>query len=98
MYVDRKDVGLAQLDAGLALWFRQYANEQPPQERLEYEIAETKAFVDRIGLWNARPFLSSPSLIAFRAAGAPNAETAFELNERRRSWRISLLGVSLASC
>lgn len=51
VYVDEKDVGLAQLDAGLAWWYRKYANEQPPQERLEYEMAETKAFVDRIGLW-----------------------------------------------
>jgi endonuclease YncB( thermonuclease family) len=50
-YVDGKDVGLAQLDAGLAWWYRKYANEQPPQERLEYEMAETKAAVNRIGLW-----------------------------------------------
>lgn len=52
VHVDRKDVGLAQLDAGLAWWYRKYANEQPPQERLEYEMAETKAAVDRIGLWS----------------------------------------------
>jgi endonuclease YncB( thermonuclease family) len=52
--VDGKDVGLAQLDAGLAWWYRKYANEQPPQERLEYEIAETQAYVDRIGLWQDR--------------------------------------------
>lgn len=54
VYVDRKDVGLAQLDAGMAWWYRKYASEQPPQERLEYEIAETKAAVDRIGLWQDR--------------------------------------------
>ena len=36
VYVDEKDVGLAQLDAGLAWWYRKYANEQPPQERLTY--------------------------------------------------------------
>ena len=52
VYVDGKDVGLAQLDAGLAWWYRKYANEQPPMERLEYEMAETKAAVDRIGLWS----------------------------------------------
>ncbi|HKQ23147.1 MAG TPA: thermonuclease family protein [Burkholderiales bacterium] len=51
VYVDGKDVGLAQLDAGLAWWYRKYANEQPPQQRLEYDMAETKAYVDRIGLW-----------------------------------------------
>jgi len=54
VYVDGKDVGLAQLDAGLAWWYRKYANEQPPQERLTYETAETKAYVDRIGLWQER--------------------------------------------
>jgi len=36
VYVHGKDVGLAQLDAGLAWWYRKYANEQPPQERLTY--------------------------------------------------------------
>lgn len=51
VYVDGKDVGLAQLDAGLAWWSRKYANEQPPQERLTYDMAETRAYVDRIGLW-----------------------------------------------
>ena len=52
VYVDGKDLGLAQIDAGLAWWFRLYANEQPPQERLTYDMAETKAYVDRIGLWS----------------------------------------------
>lgn len=52
VYVDGKDMGLAQLDAGLAWWYRKYANEQPPQERLEYEMAENKAAVDRVGLWS----------------------------------------------
>jgi len=36
VYVDGKNVGQAQLDAGLAWWYRKYANEQPPQERLTY--------------------------------------------------------------
>jgi endonuclease YncB( thermonuclease family) len=54
VYVAGKDVGLAQLDAGLAWWSRNYANEQSPQERLEYEIAEKKAYVDRIGLWQEK--------------------------------------------
>jgi endonuclease YncB( thermonuclease family) len=27
VYVDGKDVGLAQIDAGLAWWYRKYANE-----------------------------------------------------------------------
>jgi len=47
-------MGLAQLGAGLAWWYRKYDNEQPPLERLEYEMAATKAAVDRIGLWQDR--------------------------------------------
>ncbi len=54
VYVDGQDVGLAQLDAGLAWWYRAYANEQPPQERLTYEMAEDKAAADRLGLWRDR--------------------------------------------
>jgi endonuclease YncB( thermonuclease family) len=38
-----QDVGLAQLDAGLAWWFRRYAHEQPPKDRIDYEAAENIA-------------------------------------------------------
>jgi endonuclease YncB( thermonuclease family) len=51
VYVDGKDVGLAQLDAGLAWWFRRYAREQPRKQRNEYELAEDRASAEREGLW-----------------------------------------------
>ena len=51
VYVDGKDVGLAQLDAGLAWWFRKYAHEQLPKDRVDYEAAEDRAAADRVGLW-----------------------------------------------
>jgi endonuclease YncB( thermonuclease family) len=51
VFVDGKDIALAQLDAGLAWWFRRYADEQPPQQRVEYESAEDRAAADRVGLW-----------------------------------------------
>ena len=51
VFVDGKDVGLAQLDAGLAWWYRKYAHEQLPRERTEYESAEDRAAADRTGLW-----------------------------------------------
>src|SRR5262245_23816661 len=35
VYVDGQDVGLAQLDAGMAWWFRKYAHEQPPRQRVD---------------------------------------------------------------
>ena len=49
-----RDVALAQLDAGLAWWFRRYAAEQPPQERAEYASAEDRARADAVGLWRDR--------------------------------------------
>ncbi len=51
VFVDGKDVGLAQLDAGLAWWYRKYAHEQLPQKRIDYESAEDRAAADRVGLW-----------------------------------------------
>jgi endonuclease YncB( thermonuclease family) len=51
VFVSGKDVGLAQLDAGLAWWFSRYSNEQPPRQRAEYESAEDRAAADRLGLW-----------------------------------------------
>ena len=51
VYANGQDVGLAQLDAGLAWWFRKYAHEQPPKERINYEAAEDRAAADRVGLW-----------------------------------------------
>jgi endonuclease YncB( thermonuclease family) len=47
-----RDVSLAQLDAGLAWWFRKYADEQPAEERVAYEAAEDKARLRRVGLWS----------------------------------------------
>ncbi len=51
VYVGGKDVGLAQLDAGLAWWYRKYAHEQLPRDRTDYEAAEDRAAADRTGLW-----------------------------------------------
>jgi endonuclease YncB( thermonuclease family) len=38
--VDNEDVGLAQVRAGLAWWFKQYAREQTAFDRSAYEAAE----------------------------------------------------------
>ena len=46
-----KDVGLAQIRAGLAWWYKQYAREQTAQERLAYEQAEVAVRARRLGLW-----------------------------------------------
>jgi len=51
VYVDGKDVSLAQLDAGLAWVYRKYVGELPPALQSEYLSAEDRAAADRVGLW-----------------------------------------------
>lgn len=46
-----QDVGLAQMTAGMAWWYRQYAHEQPAQLRTAYSAAEVEARLSRRGLW-----------------------------------------------
>ena len=46
-----KDVGLRQIEAGLACWYRKYAREQSPQDRVTYAQAEEAARFARAGLW-----------------------------------------------
>ena len=45
------DANLEQVKAGMAWWYRQYANEQPSRDREEYEAAEFNAKIRRLGLW-----------------------------------------------
>jgi endonuclease YncB( thermonuclease family) len=45
------DVGLAQVRAGLAWHYKQYASEQPTKRREEYDSAEQTARRERLGLW-----------------------------------------------
>lgn len=45
------DINLEQVKAGMAWWYRHYANEQPPRDREEYEAAEFNAKIRRLGLW-----------------------------------------------
>lgn len=52
--VDGKDLGLEQVRAGMAWWYRQYVSEQTPQQRTEYEMAESEARARRLGLWSGK--------------------------------------------
>jgi len=45
------DVGMALLTLGLAWHYKQYANEQPVEERGQYSFAEEEARSKRVGLW-----------------------------------------------
>ena len=48
------DVGLAQITAGMAWWFKRYANEQSAEDRGRYEFAEQEAKAKKAGLWQVR--------------------------------------------
>lgn len=48
------DAGLAQVTAGLAWWYRQYAREQRPEDRALYQAREVDAMAARVGLWSQR--------------------------------------------
>lgn len=47
------DVGLEQVKGGFAWHFKQYAKEQPADDRAAYAAAEEKAKTSRLGLWHA---------------------------------------------
>lgn len=49
--VEDKDANLAQVEAGMAWWYRKYSRGQPPQQWADHEAAEMQAKVGRIGLW-----------------------------------------------
>jgi len=54
VYVHGRDVGLAQLQAGLAWRYRKYVHEQHLRVLAEYELAEDKAAADHVGLWQTK--------------------------------------------
>lgn len=46
------DVGLAQIQIGLAWWYRTYAKEQTPEDREKYDATQQKARTEQMGLWS----------------------------------------------
>ena len=49
--VDGADAGLEQIRAGMAWYFRRYANELPPDRRQQYADTEARAKAEQRGLW-----------------------------------------------
>lgn len=45
------DAGRAQLARGMAWWYRQYAKEQPLEERRAYKFEQAEARARSVGLW-----------------------------------------------
>lgn len=50
--LDGQDINLAQVRAGMAWWYRKYANEQSSVDQTEYGRAEHTARESRLGLWS----------------------------------------------
>jgi endonuclease YncB( thermonuclease family) len=46
-----RDINLAQIEAGLAWHYKEYADEQTAEDRESYAEAENRARRDRAGLW-----------------------------------------------
>ena len=62
--VDGVDVGLAQIEAGLAWWYRQYAKEQSARDRAIYAQAEEAARAApswTVARWPVRSALGIPA-------------------------------------
>lgn len=68
VFLGTRDVGLEQVRAGYAWWYREYAREQAPDDRVAYEAAEAEARQARRGLWHD-PAPQPPS--AFRRQTRP---------------------------
>lgn len=49
--VDRMDINLEQLRAGMAWYFREYERDVPEEDRENFDAAEREARSDRRGLW-----------------------------------------------
>jgi endonuclease YncB( thermonuclease family) len=45
------DINLAQIEAGMAWWYREYAKEQSAADRAIYDAAEARAKEAKLGLW-----------------------------------------------
>jgi endonuclease YncB( thermonuclease family) len=52
--VGGKDIGLAQINAGMAWWYQQNALALPVQAQSNYRQAEFNAKIHRLGLWNSK--------------------------------------------
>ena len=52
VWVGGNDIALAQLQAGLAWYYKRFENEQTPRERVAYARAEDEARLRKWGLWH----------------------------------------------
>lgn len=55
LVADGRDINLAMVRTGYALWYRRFAHEQNPVDRMLYEGAEQMARRTRLGIWMGKP-------------------------------------------
>lgn len=72
VFLGTRDVGLEQVRAGYAWWYREYAREQTRDDRVVYEAAEAEARQARRGLWDD-PAPQQPSAFRRQQARAGGA-------------------------
>lgn len=54
VWVDGLDIGLIQLEKGMAWHYKRYAYEQTPEARKQYADAQAKAQADTLGIWDEK--------------------------------------------
>jgi endonuclease YncB( thermonuclease family) len=82
VFCDTRDLGLAQLEAGLAWHFSRYAQEQPIDQRNQYFNAQQKAQADGSGLWR-----DASAVAPWTFREQQRAERRTDRNHERRSER-----------
>lgn len=96
VFIDGQDVGLLQLEKGMAWQYQQVSNEQTAKVRKQYSEAQAKAQSDGIGIWDekkpippwvfrgeqAAPVTESVEVPVTRAAVAPPPGRKYILGPR----------------
>lgn len=106
VYINGQDVGLKQIENGMAWHFKRFSSEQSADSRMRYTKTEIKARGDKVGLWgekapmppwefrNEEPVESTATAKTATLAGAPekpNAETS-PATQSKPSGRSYVLG------
>ena len=80
----QRDVNLALVTEGMCWWYREYADEQSPEDRVLYAQAEEKARKGRSGLWSdpepVPPWVSSEGAEKKRALRVRISVSCQEIN------------------
>lgn len=78
--VNEKDLGLAQIEAGLAWWFQHHRGEQSTALASQYLIAEARASRKGLGLWQQRKPVAP---WVWRKKESESLQEAARLDEKR---------------